>query len=258
MKQSPDKVVYGSRSEVTGGGFYFACHPGVPCFTRCCRNPDMYLYPYDIIRLKTRLEMDSETFLDTHTYMAVRDNPWFPHVMLKMSQKQGRPCAFLTDQGCTVYADRPFSCRAYPLEPALSRDMEDSRPDRYFVMRHPYCKGHEQHQYQSVEQWIADQQLGAYIEHNRRWAAIDALLRANPWGPKGLENPAVKMVFMAAFNPDRFREFVLSSSFLKRFDIPGARRSAVEARDTDLMALGFDWIEFLLTGKGPLAEARTA
>ena len=31
--------------------FTFACHPGVPCFTECCRELDLALTPYDVLRL---------------------------------------------------------------------------------------------------------------------------------------------------------------------------------------------------------------
>ncbi|MFP4160242.1 MAG: YkgJ family cysteine cluster protein [Desulfobacterales bacterium] len=258
MTEKTERTVYGTRTEVTGKKFRFACHPGVRCFTRCCRNPDMYLYPYDVIRLKNRLEMDSERFLEMHTYTAVRDNPYFPHVMLKMSEAEGRPCRFLTGQGCSVYEDRPFSCRAYPLEPALSRQSDSMSGDRFFVVRHPYCEGHEQDVSWSVSSWIEDQELGPFLEMNRRWAEIDTMLRRDSWGEKGFEHPAFKMVFMACFNPDRFREFVFNSSFLRRFSVSGERLAGVEKHDEELMHLGFDWVEFILAGSGPLAECKTS
>ncbi len=101
--------------------FRFECHPGVSCFTRCCKNPDMYLYPYDIIRMKNRLGISSEQFLEQHTVSAFRDNPYFPSLMLKMSDKGEKSCPFLSSEGCNRYEDRPFSCRAYPLERAAAR-----------------------------------------------------------------------------------------------------------------------------------------
>ncbi|MFW5930560.1 MAG: YkgJ family cysteine cluster protein [Desulfosalsimonas sp.] len=252
-----NKIVYGTRVDVTGQGFHFACHPGVPCFTRCCRNPDMYLYPYDIIRLKNRLGIDSDAFLEEYTHTAVRDNPYFPNVMLKMSEAEARPCMFLTDKGCTVYEDRPFSCRAYPLEPALSRYGGDKGEDRFFIARHHYCEGHEQDQYWSVEQWISDQELEPFLEMNRRWAGIDTLLRRDCWQGKGFEHPAFKMVFMACFNPDRFREFVFNSSFLNRFALSNQKVNSVKDSDEELLLLGFDWTEFLLEGRGPLAGSQS-
>ncbi|MGD2187440.1 MAG: YkgJ family cysteine cluster protein, partial [Desulfobacterales bacterium] len=101
--------------------FIFECHPGTYCFTHCCRDADMYLYPYDIIRLKNRLGLSSAQFLEQHTTLAFRDNPYFPSVMLKMSDKEDKSCPFLSSKGCGVYGERPFSCRAYPLERAVAR-----------------------------------------------------------------------------------------------------------------------------------------
>ena len=34
----------------------FACHPGVSCFNACCKQADVMLAPYDVIRLKQRLK----------------------------------------------------------------------------------------------------------------------------------------------------------------------------------------------------------
>ncbi len=110
------------RTLLGNNTFSFACNETIPCFTKCCHNADMFLYPYDIIRLKQNLGMTSEEFLVKHTITAFRDNPFFPSVMLKMSDDQGHPCSFLTKKGCTVYEDRPYSCRAYPLEPAIYGD----------------------------------------------------------------------------------------------------------------------------------------
>ena len=252
MNKKNSHLVYGSRSEVTEAGFCFACHPGVPCFTKCCRNADMYLYPYDIIRLKHRLGMDSEAFLDAHTDTAVRDNPYFPHVMLKMAGAPGKPCPFLSEQGCAVYEDRPFACRAYPLEPALPRDAGDQQTHVFFIVRHPYCQGHEQDRRWAAKQWVDDQKMGPYIENNRQWASVDTLLRRNPWGDKGMDHPALKMVFMACFNVDRFRDFIFNSSFLSRFALSEEAAGELKERDEGLMHFGFDWVRFVLTGEGPL------
>ncbi len=83
-----------SRYLLGNGTFRFACHSAVACFTRCCRNADMYLYPFDIIRLKQRLGLTSAEFLMQHTLTAFRENPYFPNVMLKMSDLPGPPLFF--------------------------------------------------------------------------------------------------------------------------------------------------------------------
>ncbi len=233
--------------------FCFDCHPGVSCFTRCCRDADMVLYPYDIIRLKRHLAMDSDTFLSRHTVTAFRDNPHFPSVMLKMSDQPDRACAFLTDAGCTVYPDRPFSCRAYPVERAVGRRGPGGRrPVYYQIARHDHCRGHAEERRWTIAQWMEDQQVAPFNEMNDRWVDVDTLLRSNPWGAQGIQSPALKMAFMACFNVDRFRSFVFESTFLSRFDISGDTIEALRSSDTTLMCFGFDWVRYFLSGAGPL------
>jgi Fe-S-cluster containining protein len=235
--------------------FEFACHSGVSCFTRCCRDTDMYLYPYDIIRLKTKLGLTSEEFINRHTVVAIRDNPSFPHVMLKMSDAEDKACPFLTDDGCSVYEDRPFSCRAYPLERAVARYGEsDDREIRYFIARHPYCKGHSEKRMWTVQEWMNNQKLEAFNAMNDLWVDIDTIFRNNPWGDHGLESPSLKMAFMACFNVDKLRNFVFNSSFLTRFNVDNERLERLQTDDAALMIFGFDWVRFFLTGKGSLSE----
>ncbi len=234
------------------GTFRFACHSAVACFTRCCHSADMYLYPYDIIRLKQRLGMTSEKFLARHTITALRENPYFPNVMLKMSDLPGRPCSFLSQNGCTVYQDRPYSCRAYPLEPALSGDGEKRINMHCYVARHSHCLGHREDREWTAHQWIEDQQMDDYHEINASWAQIDSLFRQNPFGDNPLDSPALKMAYMASYNIDTFRRFVFESTFLSRFDVPPQRLEVARESDTELLRLGFDFIRRFLGGQGPL------
>jgi hypothetical protein len=56
------------------------------------------------------------------------------------------------------------------------------------------------------------------------------------------------MAFMAAYNIDRFREFVFGSSFLKRFAVKPELLRKIKTGDVELMRLGFDWIKLFLWG----------
>jgi Fe-S-cluster containining protein len=215
----------------------------------------MYLYPYDIVRLKTRLGISSEAFLEKHTTVYIRDNPYFPHVMLKMSDSKDKACPFLQADGCAVYEDRPFSCRAYPLERAVARYGDRGGRDVcYFIARHDYCKGHEEKKEWTVSSWMANQELADYNAMNDLWVDIDTLFRSNPWGEKGLESPAVKMAFMACYNVDKLRTFVFDTSFLTRMTVPQVRIDQIRSNDAALMVFGFDWVRFFLTNSGPLKK----
>lgn len=246
--ENADRILLGEDT------FRFACHSAVECFTRCCRNADMYLYPADIIRLKHHLGMTSPEFLAEHTITAFRENRYFPNVMLKMSDAPGNPCSFLSDQGCTVYENRPYSCRAYPLEPAMFGDRHDRFRIRCYVVRHSHCLGHRENPEWTAEQWMKDQGMEDYHEINADWAQLNMLFSRNPFGDQGIDHPAMKMVYMATYNVDTFRRFVYDSSFLSRFAVPEERLEKIQENDTDLLLLGFDWIRRFLAGEGPLKE----
>jgi Fe-S-cluster containining protein len=253
MKKKHHKPVINRNRHLLKETFQFDCHSGVSCFTRCCKDADMYLYPYDVIRMKNRLGLTSDRFLDRYTFQAVRDNPYFPSVMLKMSDNREKWCPFLSNKGCMIYEDRPFSCRSYPLERAVARiDDENERTVLFFVVEDPYCMGHKEVRKWTADEWIEDQKMHVYNDMNDLWVDIDTLFRSNPWGPQGMESPALKMAFMACFNINEFKKFIFESTFLSRFDVSCDRIDRLKTSDVELMTFGFDWVKFFLTGKGPL------
>jgi uncharacterized protein len=250
---SSDCVTIENRPIKETERFPFQCHSGLSCFMVCCRNADMYLYPYDIIRMKNRLGISSGEFLEQHTVTAIRGNPFFPNVMLKMSDQDDKACPFLTGNGCRVYEDRPFSCRAYPMERGVSPlDHLGNRDILHFFAVHSYCKGHGERREWTVREWIENQEILPFIEMNDPWTDLDVIFRTNPWGEQGLNAKPFKMAFMASYNMDAFRSFVFNSSFLERFAISQGRIKDIQNSETALLKLGFDWITFFLTGKGPL------
>ena len=102
-----------------GETFAFTCHPGVPCFNSCCADVNIVLTPLDVLRMARRLGMNTLEFLETHTSNPITKDLQIPMVMLKMKDADGKPCPFVGDEGCTVYEDRPWACRMYPLGMAL-------------------------------------------------------------------------------------------------------------------------------------------
>ncbi|WP_218915030.1 YkgJ family cysteine cluster protein [Desulfurivibrio alkaliphilus] len=230
-------------------GFTFACNPEVPCYTRCCHRLELQLYPYDIIRLKNRLKIGSEEFLENYAAVVQGANPFFPSVMLRMRPEDGYPCPFLDPaSGCTVYRDRPSACRTYPLERAVDRRRQQGRNrDFYFLVRHDYCQGHGRGRQWTVPEWLADQQLLPYNAMADRWAEMDTLFAANPWQGEGAAGPRQLLAFMVCYNIDRFRAYVREHDLLRRQRLDKARRRAIEMDDEALLSFGFDWLRQVLS-----------
>ncbi len=234
-----------------GDTFRFRCYPGIGCFNRCCRNLNLFLYPYDVVRLKKRLAITSDQFLDRHVDVVLREGSFFPDVLLKMAENAEKTCPFLTDSGCSVYPDRPDTCRRFPVEQGLLYGDDPSAPELVQFFRPPeFCLGRHEPDQWTAETWSADQEAERYEKMTIRWAKIRRLFAADPWGGEGPEGPKAKMAFMATYNLDRFREFVFESSFLRRYKVKKDVLKRCRAGDSALLGLGFDWLGLFLFGIG--------
>ncbi|MFZ0242530.1 MAG: YkgJ family cysteine cluster protein [Desulfobacterales bacterium] len=232
-----------------GDGFSFSCHPGIACFNKCCRNLNLFLYPYDVIRLKAALEIDSDRFLDRYVDVVLRDFNFFPDVLLRMADNAQRTCPFLTDSGCAVYPDRPDTCRTFPVEQGLHFDAASGKNQPVHFFRPPdFCLGRHAETRWTTATWARDQQAQVYNKMTTRWAELKQLFQTDPWGGEGPEGPKARMAFMAAYNIDRFREFVFASTLLKRYKLKAALVKKIRTDDADLLTLGFDWIKLFVWG----------
>ncbi|MCK4839449.1 MAG: YkgJ family cysteine cluster protein [Desulfobulbaceae bacterium] len=237
--------------------FKFACHSGVKCFTHCCRKLELYLYPYDIIRLKNRLVISSEDFLNRYAGVVKGANPCFPALMLTMSDNEGKTCPFLDDNGCSVYEDRPSACRTYPLERAVERSSTGSRPQEfYFMTDHSYCLGHREEKEWTVKEWVRDQSLQYYNQMDDLWAEMDTLFaNSRIWRGEGSAGPRQLLAFLACYNIDRFRQYVAEHQLLDQFRLDKSRRKLIDSDDEALLRFSFDWLKFVLAEQ-PVLQAK--
>lgn len=229
--------------------FAFCCHQGLGCFTRCCRNLNLFLYPYDVLRLKNRLQMTSEAFLDRHVDVVSRPGSFFPDVLLTMSEDAEKTCPFLTGEGCTVYPDRPDTCRTFPLEQGIVFEgPKATARDVYFFRPPDFCLGQYETQEWNTTTWAEDQDAVTYHNMTAQWAQIKALFQKDPWGREGLSGQKGKMAIMATYNLDMFREFVFKSTFLRRYRVKKEVLKKIEANEVSLMLFGFEWVKFFVWG----------
>jgi Fe-S-cluster containining protein len=232
-----------------GERFTFRCHDGLTCFTKCCRNLNLFLYPYDVLRLKNRLNISSDQFLDVHADIVLREGNSFPDVLLRMSENEERTCPFLNDSGCRIYPDRPDTCRTFPLEQGILFQKASGRAtDVYFFKPPDFCLGQYEPQTWTTESWAKDQEAVFYHEMTARWSEVKALFQTDPWGSEGPYGPKGKMAFMATYNLDSFRDFVFHSTFLKRYKVKAGVLKKLKTDDVALMKFGFGWVKFFVWG----------
>ena len=227
-----------------GAPFRFRCYPGIGCFNRCCHNLNLFLYPYDVLRLKQRLGLTAGDFLERYTDLVLREGRHFPEVLLRMADNEAQPCAFLEEDGCTVYADRPHTCRTFPVELGLIFGEDGREPETVGFFRPPdFCLGPNEDQVWTLDTWADDQEARVYNRMARRWAALKALFDQDPWQGQGPYGAKAKMAFMATYNMDAFRSFVFESSFLKRYHVKKDRVRKIKKDERALLGFGFEWVK---------------
>jgi len=227
--------------------FRFACHPGVVCFGDCCGDVNIVLTPYDVLRLKNRLGLTSGEFLDEYTILPFTKDQRIPAPLLRMRENEKKQCPFLTDEGCSVYEDRPWACRMYPLGYASPGAGNPEGSEFWFLLEEEVCKGFDEDRVQTVREWIRGQGMEDYDEMGELYKqlAVKDYLETD----KELDPRQMQMFFLGTYDLDRFRRFVFESTFLDRFDVPADEVERLKGDDGALMRFAFRFLRFSLFGK---------
>jgi Fe-S-cluster containining protein len=226
----------------------FRCHKGIDCFNACCKNIDISLTPYDVVRLKKRLGMTSGEFLVKYTFPYEIERDGIAGIKLKPID-DGTACQFMTDEGCSVYEDRPTSCRYYPVA-LLSLRRQDEFTDRtaYALVQESHCHGHQEDRTQTVDEYRKEQGVEEYDEYGRGWRQL--ILKKQSSGPT-VGRPSkrsLQLFFMACYDVDQFREFVKSPSFEDVYEIDQATKDKLYNDDVELMLFGQRFLAQVMFG----------
>ncbi|MEN8188548.1 MAG: YkgJ family cysteine cluster protein [Thermodesulfobacteriota bacterium] len=233
----------------------FRCHPGVSCFTACCGGIKIILTPYDILKLRERLEIPAHEFLQQYTTPVYLEKTDMPGVAIKLREEDNK-CPFVTPEGCTVYTDRPSACRYYPVGMAdfheggdeKSKDGDQNDEEKFFfIVKEDHCKGFEEDKEWTVREWRADQGVDVRDEMNKEWLRL--VMRRKSFGHQAtLSEAAKRMFFMASTDLDHFRRFILESSFLDTYEIDDETVAKIKEDDVELMLFSFKYLAATLFG----------
>jgi len=227
--------------------FTFGCNKNVSCFNKCCSDVNIFLTPYDIIRLKNRLKISSQVFLDKYTLLPIDEKQNHPVVMLKMDNDENKSCPFVTEEGCSVYEDRPWSCRMFPLGVASPKETDENGDGEfYFLLEESVCRGFEEDTNWTIDKWMKGQKVAEYTEMGEHFKEIS--LHEYFKQKKQLEPAKLEMFYTVCYNIDKFREFVFQSTFFKRFKVDEEIVKKIKEDDKELLLFGFNWLRYCLFG----------
>jgi len=220
--------------------FRFSCHPAVPCFTECCRQLDLNLAPYDLLRLKNRLGMKSDAFLDRYVIIEWDEQLVFPQCYLTMVDDGRASCVFVSPEGCTVYEDRPGACRAYPVGRGASRRHDGRILEHLVLVREPHCLGFDAANSRNAGEYFQNQGLTEYNRFN------DEVLRI-------LQHERVRQGFkptrrqmdqfiLALYNLDIFRQEMNAGRIVMNRPLSTVELQGLTGDDEKLLLLGVAWL----------------
>jgi uncharacterized protein len=227
--------------------FKFRCHKNISCFNKCCKLTNILLTPYDILRMKKRLGISSEEFLEKFTYTHIDEKSSHPYAVLKMMDDNEGKCPFVTPEGCNIYEDRPTICRYYPVGQGLMIKGSEKGPGNeefYFFIKDPNCLGYQEDREWTIGTWRIDQGVDLYDEMNREWKEIQ--LRRDTSGLPKLDQKKQSLMYMASYDMDKFRRFILESKLLDILDIDKEEVEKIKSAEIALMKFGFKYLKYIL------------
>ena len=223
--------------------FRFACSQKLSCFNECCRDLSQFLTPYDILRLKNHLGLSSADFLKQYCSQHTGPESGLPIVTLKPKTALQLTCPFVTAVGCSVYANRPSSCRTYPLARAISKSRETGAISEHFmVLKEPHCGGFNENKVQTIEQ----QGICVYNKFNDMLMEIISL--KNRVRPGSLDIKSRYIFHLALYDLDHFRLQIFENNLLGEVEMEPDRMEAIKTDDVELLKFGIEWVKRELFG----------
>ncbi len=229
-----------------GQSFCFACHPGVQCFNECCADLNLMLTPYDLLRLRRALGLSSEECVTKHCAASQFPDSGFPMLHLNMTEKPGRPCPFVRQEGCSVYPDRPGACRTYPVGRASRIGGNGEVQEQFFLVQEAHCKGFGEQASWTTDTWLQDQGLQEYNRENDRYMRLIARQKAagQPLSPRH-----ANMCLLALYQPDRFQQFVQDMKVFGWLQLSEEEQERILSDEKACLDFAYDWMELLIFGK---------
>ena len=143
----------------------------------CCRNMEIFINPYDVLRLAEALNTTTTEVIDGHLLFLENKEQGLRKPVLRAAREG--ICAFNVERKCTIHKDRPLSCRLFPIA---------RREEEFLVQEAEYCKGLLQDRSVTLSVYLEGEEAGTYLEHSGAYhrllkeaAAAVELAKVDPW-----------------------------------------------------------------------------
>lgn len=237
-EQNDRKFLYTLDEEFT-----FSCERTLPCFNTCCRDINIFLTPYDVLRMRKSVWLPAEEFLHKYT-VAILGDDGIPLVVLKMKEDHDKTCPFVSPEGCSIYENRPWSCRMFPVFPVSAEEEE------FLIEEKLSCHGFRVKKTSTVRQWKENQDINKYDQMNETYKKItlhDYFQNGNK-----IDEGMSKLVYNTCYDLDAFKRFLFGSRFFDIYDVDVQTIEAIKNDDEELLKFAYRWVQFSLFNEGGL------
>lgn len=187
--------------------------------------------------MRKSLWISSGEFLKRYT-IALSGEEGLPLVVLKMLEDEIKSCPFVTPDGCSIYQDRPWSCRMYPIFPVSSKEEE------FWIEEKPSCLGLKEEKQWTIQEWKKNQGIDIYDKMNESYKEIthhDYFQKGNK-----LDSGRTKMLHTACYDLKEFRRFLFETRFFDIYDVEKEVIEKIKEDEEELLSFGYRWIRFNL------------
>lgn len=201
--------------------------------------------------------LSSGEFLKRYTIPLLGEEG-LPLVVLKMMEDENKSCPFVTQDGCRIYQDRPWSCRMYPVFPVSSKEEE------FLIEEKPSCLGFMEHfhgalsdsatihevlpfreeKQWTIDEWKKDQGIDIYDKMNESYKEItlhDYFRKGNK-----LDSGKTRLLYTACYDLNEFRRFLFETRFFDIYDVEKEVIEKIKEDEEELLSFGYRWVRFNL------------
>jgi len=201
---------------------------------------ELALSPYDVLRLKNNLGLNSNDFLEKYAIVEQdEEQPW-PTVYLGMVDDGAGTCPFVTAKGCSVYPDRPGACRTYPVGRGAYQDESGARQEIFVLLEEPHCQGFQEAQLQNIPAWNHSQEVVPYNLYND--AVMPILHLPALQNGRRPDKKDIDKMMLALYDLDRFRAMLFAGNLGGAEILTELQRTAICNDDAELLLYSIQWL----------------
>lgn len=233
--------------------FNFTCGEHVSCFVDCCTGTRIWLYPNDVLRISRHLSLTTTELLHQYCKFFEPATAGYPVLLLKSADEGKGRCPFAVESGCTIYPDRPWICRLFPVIPVECRtDLTPEAERRFNVLVWEGCRGVGCGPAVTIGEWWQRTGMAAYEESYLDWQQLLEELKNSGLLP--LEGKAAEQFSLGSYDPDRFRGKLLAGVFRDTLPLDDAELERAADDDIFLLQVACRWLRRELSLQPAIAK----